>query len=228
MDHASLIQRNLPKPAAPWWRSAAFMSAGLLLLAAVPVIASILRLSDLAFAEAITDENARFFAAPISIVVHIAGASLFLVLGAFQFQPNLRGRFPRWHRVAGRSALIAGLSAALSGLWMTVSYPSAADTDFLYALRMTIGAAWAAFLILAFLAIRRRDIARHRAWMIRAYAIAAGVGTTVITFGLSYLITGEDTPQVNALAQAAGWGINLVVAEWAIRRNSYAVQGALL
>ncbi len=228
MDHASLIERNFPKPDVPWWRSTTCMVAGLLLLAVVPVLGGILRISDLAFAEAITAENARFFAAPVPIVIHIAGASLFLLLGAFQFVPNIRRRFPRWHRIAGRVALVAGLCAALAGIWMTTTYPAAANPDFLYAVRMTVGTAWAASLVLAFLAIRRRDIARHKEWMIRAYAIAAGAGTTVITFGLWYLMTGEDTPQVSAVAQAAAWGINLAVAERIIRRKSYVNQGVLV
>jgi hypothetical protein len=64
--------------------------------------------------------------------------------------------------------------------------------------------------------------------MIRAYALGAGAGTTVITFGLWYLVTGEDTPQVSAMAQVVAWGINLAFAEWIIRRNSYRVQGALI
>ncbi len=228
MDHASLIRRNLPKAAAPWWRSAVFMLIGLLLLAVVPVLGGILRLSDLALAEAITAENARFFAAPVPIVIHITGASLFLVLGAFQFLPNLRSRFPRWHRVAGRVTLVAGLCAAFAGLWMTATYPAMDNPDFLYVLRMFIGTAWASSLILAFLAVRRRDITRHKEWMIRAYALGAGAGTTVIIFGLWYLATGEDTPQVSAMAQAAAWGINITFAEWTIRRKSYVNQGVLV
>ncbi len=228
MDHVSLIRRDLPKATTPWWRSAVVALAGLLLLAVVPVLGGILRLSDLVLAAAITAENARFFAAPVPIVIHITGASLFLLLGAFQFVPNLRSRFPRWHRVAGRVTLVAGLCAAFAGLWMTATYPAAANPDFLFVLRMTVGTGWAASLILAFLAIRKRDVARHKEWMIRAYAIAAGAGTTVITFGLWYLVTGEDTPQVSAMSQAAAWSINIAFAEWIIRRKSYVNQGVLV
>jgi uncharacterized membrane protein len=157
VDRASLNQKDLSKPSSPWWRSAVFALAGLLLLAVVPVLGGILRLSDLAFAAAITAENARFFAAPLPIVIHIVGASLFLLLGAVQFMPSIRQRFPRWHRGAGRVALVAGLSAAFAGLWMTATYPAAANSDLLYVVRMTVGTAWAASLILSFLAIRRRD-----------------------------------------------------------------------
>ena len=41
----------------------------------------------------------------------------------------------------------------------------------------------AACLVLGVAAIRRRDIAAHRAWMIRAYAIGLAAGTQVFTEG---------------------------------------------
>src|SRR5882762_8625177 len=68
--------------------------AGLLLLSTVPVAAGAFRLTQLTVGADITPENARFFAAPIPIVVHIVGATLYSVLGAFQFVPNLRQRRP--------------------------------------------------------------------------------------------------------------------------------------
>jgi uncharacterized membrane protein len=36
-------------------------------------------------------------------------------------------------------------------------------------------------LCLGVAAIRRRDISRHRAWMLRAYALGLGTGTQVVT-----------------------------------------------
>ena len=48
----------------------------------------------------------------------------------------------------------------------------------------------AACLVLGFTAIRRRDIAAHRAWMIRAYAIGLAAGTQVFTEGIGGAIFG--------------------------------------
>ena len=42
----------------------------------------------------------------------------------------------------------------------------------------------AAAIVLGFTAIRRRDIAAHRAWMIRAYALGLGAGTQAFTEGI--------------------------------------------
>jgi hypothetical protein len=54
--------------------------------------------------------------------------------------------------------------------------------------------------------------------MTRAYALALGAGTQVLTQGVGEPIfgTGETA---NALLLGAGWGINLAVAEYVIRRR---------
>ena len=74
-----------------------------------------------------------------------------------------------------------------------------------------------ASLVLGFTAIRRRDIAAHRAWMIRAYALGLGAGTQVFTEGFGEAIFGTGEVRGD-LAKGAAWVINLAVAEWAIRR----------
>ena len=72
-------------------------------------------------------------------------------------------------------------------------------------------------IILGVTTIRRGDIAGHRAWMIRAYALAFGAATHVFTIGIGQAIFG-DSELTNALMQGAGWAINLTIAERAIRR----------
>ncbi|HEX6954827.1 MAG TPA: hypothetical protein VF156_08100, partial [Agromyces sp.] len=71
--------------------------AGLIALSLVPVAAGAFRLTDLAVGTTVTPENARFFASPVPVVVHIVSSVVFLVLGALQFAPSLRRR--RWHRL---------------------------------------------------------------------------------------------------------------------------------
>jgi uncharacterized membrane protein YozB (DUF420 family) len=119
----------------------------------------------------------------------------------------------------GRVLVPLGLSAALSGLWLSLFYPRLHDSGpLLAAVRVTFGSAMVASLVIAFVAIRRREIARHRTWMIRAYALGLGVATQIFTlgFGEPVLGTGEVS---TALLIALGWVINLAVAEWAIRRR---------
>jgi hypothetical protein len=196
--------------------------AGLLAIGLIPLAATGVRLFDMGFASAITPDNARFFASPAPIFMHAAGMGLYMLLGAFQFSPGLRQRFPFWHRLSGRFLVVAGLIGAIGGLWMTQTYPSQpSNPPELYGFRMTFGLAFILCLLLGLRAILHRDVANHRAWMMRAYAIGMGAGTTVFTFGLALLLSGGDaSDQAFALATAAGWIINLTVAEWLIHRDT--------
>jgi uncharacterized membrane protein len=192
----------------------------LLMLSAVPVAAGAARVTELAAGAQISPENARFFAAPVPVVLHIVAATLYCILGAFQFVPGFRHRRPGWHRVAGRLLVPCGLAAALAGLWMTVFYPRpVGDGDLLAAFRLVFGTAMVASIVLGFAAIRRGDIAQHRGWMIRGYAIGLGAGTQVLTHLPWILVLGTPTELVRALLMAAGWVINIVVAEWIIRKR---------
>jgi hypothetical protein len=74
----------------------------------------------------------------------------------------------------------------------------------------------AASIILGFNAIRRRDVARHRAWMARAYALALGAGTQVLTLAIGKAVFGPSE-LTTALMLGAGWGINLAIVEYIIR-----------
>jgi hypothetical protein len=89
----------------------------------------------------------------------------------------------------------------------------------MYTLRLVFGSAMAAALVLGLAAIRRRDIAAHRAWMIRAYALGLGAGTQIFTEGFGQAIFGEHVV-AGDLEKAAAWILNLAVAEWAIRRGA--------
>jgi len=194
--------------------------AGLLLLGLIPVGAGILRMTELAGNPAVSPDNARFLAAPLVFWAHAVGGCLLLVLGALQFAAPLRARYPRWHRWAGRVAVAAGLTAALSGLWMTQTFPAEPrNPDIFYGFRMMFGLGWILCLILGLRAALLRDIAGHRAWMMRGYAIALGAGTTVLTFGFWLLIGGSDTPLESTWTQTSAWLINLAVAEAFIRRQ---------
>jgi uncharacterized membrane protein len=195
--------------------------AALITLSAVPFLAGAIRLVGLASGAEITPENARFFAVPLPVVIHIISALLFCILGAFQFAPGFRRRRPGWHRVAGRLLVPCGLAAGLSGLWMTQFYPlyPHLQRELLYGFRMLFGSAMVLSIALGLAAILRRDIARHRAWMIRGYAIGQGAGTQALV-GLPWLlIFGQPSELNSALMMGACWLVNLAVAEWIIRRN---------
>jgi uncharacterized membrane protein len=195
------------------WR----VPAALLVLSAIPVVAGSLRLLEIAGGPQLLPANPRIDAVPAPVVVHIVAAAVFAILGVFQFSARLRRRRPSWHRRSGRVLVGAGLAVAGSGLWMTLFYTGAPGGQLLWAVRILVGSAMAAFIVLGFTAIRRRDIAGHRAWMIRAYALAVGAGTQVFTQGVGEALFGTGELST-ALSMSAGWVINVAVAEWVIRR----------
>jgi uncharacterized membrane protein len=191
----------------------------LVALGTVPVIAGSLRLVELSGGAGAMPSDARYDASPLPVVLHIVCATVFAILGAFQFSPRFRRRRPGWHRRAGRVLVIAGLGVALSALWLNQFFVRAdATREVLYPLRMVFGVAMVVVIVLGFVAARRRDFARHRAWMIRSYAIGLVAGTQVFTLGIGGAILGTGD-LTTALLLATAWAINLAVAERAIRKR---------
>jgi len=203
-------------PSASWRRP-----ASLLLLSLVPVAAGTLRLAGLASGGAITPENARFMAMPLPFVLHMVGATLFCLLGAFQFDLAICRRLPGLHRALGRLVATCGILAALSGLWMTAGYPIPAELqgDLLYGVRLVVGLSMALAIVVAVRAVLRRRIAQHRAWMIRAYALGQGAGTQVLLLLPVTLVAGAPTGLFRDALMALAWGVNVLFAEWIIRRR---------
>jgi uncharacterized membrane protein len=195
------------------WR----VPAALVALTVIPVSAGFLRLLELIGGPALLPTNPRVDASPAPVVLHVVAVAVYAFLGAFQFSARLRRRRPNWHRKSGRILVVVGLVVAGSGLWMTLFYPDAPGGDLLWAVRLLVGSAMAASIVLAFTAIRRRDIATHRAWMIRAYALAAGAGTQIFTKGIARGAFG-DGDMSKALSVTLGGLINVAIAEWIIRR----------
>jgi uncharacterized membrane protein len=202
----------------PARRSSWPVQVALVGLAAIPVIAGTMRLTEVFGGPHVMPANPRIAASPAPVVVHIVGGGVFLLLGAFQFSALLRRRKPNWHRRAGRALVGLGLAAALAALWMTLLYPRQTGTGVvLYLMRLGFGSAMTASIILGFKAIRRHDITQHRAWMTRAYALGLGAGTQAFTIGTGQAIFGK-TVLTTDLSTASGWIINLAIAEYLIRR----------
>jgi uncharacterized membrane protein len=200
--------------------------AALVLLALVPVTSGVFRVLELGTGATITPQNQRFFAVPLPIIVHSLGGIVFLILGAFQFAPRLRRQKPGWHKMAGRLLIPSGLVVALSGMWMA-HFNALPEYDgvLVYATRM-LASGWMVLTVVpATVAIYRRDFTNHGVWMTRFYAIGSGGNTQVFTAAPLFLFFPEYLNDLNrAISLGAGWVINLVVAEWVIRRMLQAKQ----
>ncbi|MGB7962393.1 MAG: DUF2306 domain-containing protein [Propionicimonas sp.] len=199
--------------------SARWVPVALAALSLVPAFTGSLRLVEVFGGPHLMPANPRIAASPLPVIVHIATVIPYALLGAFQFSVRLRRRRPGWHRAAGRVLVLLGLAVALSGLWMTLFYPRQAGTgELLFGFRLAVGSGMVASILLGFAAIRRGDVARHQAWMTRAYALALGAGTQVLTGAFGGALLGTSV-LANDLTMGAAWAINLAIAEYAIRRR---------
>lgn len=200
-----------------------FILTGLLLLSFVPCIGGIFRLVELGFGISLEflPENPRVQSAPIPVEFHLISSIPYCILGAFQFLPSIRRNHLKWHRLAGKFLVFAGLTSALSGLWMThyYSFPESLQGNLLYFVRIFVGLSIIGSILFGLSFILKKRIAQHQAWMIRAYALAQGAGTQVL-ISIPWLLTvGEPSGFTRDILMTVAWVINMIVAEWIINKQ---------
>jgi hypothetical protein len=193
----------------------------LVALSLVPVLGGLARLGSLSGGVPAGADDARFFAAPVPIVIHVVAATIYALLGAFQFSAGIRLRWRTWHRRAGVLLLVSAVLTGATGIWMTAAYaiPPSLQGPLLYGVRLLVGAAMLTSIVKGWVSIVRRDLAQHEAWMIRAYALAQGAGTQALMFLPVMLISGPLLGASRDVLLSAAWVLNIVVAEWLIRRR---------
>ena len=194
----------------------------LLIATAIPIITAALKLYEIP-AGKLPDDAIRFNTVPWSLFVHSLGGMLFGLLGPLQFAGVLKRRFGRLHRITGRIFVLCGLMLGLSSLRLLAEFPDG-STWVLVSARLAAGLGMSLALVWAIFSIRLGNVAQHRAWMIRAYAV--GMGSATISFIMMpiFLITGEVPKGFAAdLLFVASWVINIAIGEWVIRRASPAL-----
>ena len=164
----------------------------------------------------------HYFATPIPIVLHIAAGIIFNLLGPLQFAPAIWQRWPAWHRWAGRLLIISGAAVGLTGLWMNQFYP--AYGGFLKYSGVAVSSIGLIVALgIALRAILNRDIPRHRAWMMRAFALGLGPATQRFFILPYFFMGGEINDLLIGLVVWFGFLINLIVVEgvlWQGRRKT--------
>lgn len=159
---------------------------------------------------------------PLATLVHITIGAMFLVLAPLQFLPSIRARFLQFHRWSGRLLVVVGLIAAVTGLFFGLTVPFGGRSESIVIL--IVGVLFITALIKAVIAIRRRDVARHREWMIRAFAAAMGpsvVRLVVPVVDLTLNGAEFDLRETFALSLWIAWVITSGTAElWIIRTRA--------
>ncbi len=191
----------------------------LVLLTAIPILNSLFLAFQIPSGN-YAEESAHLAVAPISLFVHVVAGVAFGITGPMQFVRALRNRFGMLHRALGRIFVLSGAIIGLSGLSILMQVTSQ-RTPMVDIARGLFGVALLIALALAMAAIRNRDFLRHRAWVIRAYAIGMGLGTVALVFIPLYIVTGQ--PPIGPTSDilfVASWVLTIVIAEVVIRRSS--------
>ena len=150
-------------------------------------------------------------------LLHIIPGALFLMLALLQFVPSIRARHLEVHRWLGRvlvvTGLVIGVSALVMSFTMNIGGPNETAATTLFAILFLF------CLIKAYRHIRRKEVAQHREWMIRAFGVALGIATTRPIVG-AFFAAGRLSPhEFFGIAFWLGFSLTLLCAEVWVQRS---------
>jgi len=152
---------------------------------------------------------------PILTLVHIVPGLLFMLLGPLQFSSTIRARHLRWHRWSGRVFVTCGMVIGVSALVMSFGMPAIGGVN--QAAATTLFGTFFLFALgRAFWHIRRREVAAHREWMIRAFSIGLAVATIRPIMGVFFAtshFSGLTPHEFFGTAFWIGFSLHLIAAE---------------
>ncbi|HEY6644832.1 DUF2306 domain-containing protein [Povalibacter sp.] len=150
---------------------------------------------------------------PVAAFSHFIGGALALAVGVFQLNTRLRVRFASLHRWFGRIYVLAVLFGGIAGFTLAVHSTGGPFVQWGFGL---LAVSWLGSTFGAYRYIRRRNLAAHRDWMIRSYALTLAAVTVRLYLPSAQL---ADLPMAMAYPAIAwlSWVPNLLLAEWIIR-----------
>ena len=146
--------------------------------------------------------------------VHIAAAIVAALAGPLQFVPAFRNKFRAAHRTLGKVYIIAVLIGAVFGLLIATTALGGAVSQAGFS---ALAIFWAGATVMAYRSIRARDIAAHKRWMIRSFALTFAFVMLRIIFGTLEFGVGLDHVTAFQIAAWACWIPNLLVVEYVMR-----------
>jgi uncharacterized membrane protein YozB (DUF420 family) len=158
--------------------------------------------------------DAGFAPHPVLTLMHIFPGLVFVLLAPIQLMRSVRSRWPKLHRWMGRVVAVAGMVIGVTALVMSPRMAIGGVNETVAT--SLFGALFLVFLIKGFVAIRRREPAAHREWMIRAFAVAMAVATIRPIVGIFFatrMLTHLTPQQFFGTAFWLGFTVQLIVAE---------------
>ena len=122
-----------------------------------------------------------------AVIMHVASAAFVMLAGAVQLVPQIRNRFPVFHRWNGRIYMLTAVTLSVAGLYMTWIRGSVGD------LSVHLGSTLNAVLIwlcggMALRYALARDFKTHRRWALRFFLVVSAPWFFRIGFFLSFLV----------------------------------------
>jgi uncharacterized membrane protein len=122
-----------------------------------------------------------------AVVMHVASAVIVMLAGAVQLVPQVRNRFPAFHRWNGRIYMLTAVTLSVAGLYMTWFRGSVGD------LSIHLGSTLNAVLIwlcggMALRYALARDFRTHRRWALRFFLVVSASWFFRIGFFFSFLV----------------------------------------
>jgi uncharacterized membrane protein len=218
LNKANSFKKQFP------WGLMAFLAIGVAIAAIAPYATFNPSNFNNATARFANESTLRY----VGLFVHAFSGGIALILGPFQFLAKLRSRRPTLHRWMGRVYLIAILFGGLSAFLIAPGMISGLVGEFGLVM-LAILWLWTGFM--AYANIRAGNVASHREWMIRNYALTFAAVTLRLWLGmliaaqLPFLETkyaGDFDAlfvEVYRVVMWISWVPNLIIAEMIIQRG---------
>jgi len=147
--------------------------------------------------------------------LHVTLAPVALALGVVQFMPRLRARRPALHRWTGRIYAVCVLVSGIAGFWLGLFAPGGwfAGVGF-----MVLAVLWIWATGKAVLHACNRELADHRVWMIRSFALTFA-GVTLRIYLAGYMLSDVSYVDASPVLAWICWVPNVLIAEWWLARD---------
>ncbi len=152
---------------------------------------------------------------PLAVLAHFVGGGGALALGPWQFLTGARSRWRTWHRWAGRGYALAIIVGGVAGLILATKAQGGVAGRLGFG---TLAVVWLSTLVMAVGHAWRGEIAVHRRWMVRNFALTLAA-VTLRFYVPGSMIMGIPFERAYVFIAWLCWVPNLVVVEWMVRRN---------
>lgn len=143
--------------------------------------------------------------------IHVISGMLVILIGPFQFLPNLRKRYLKVHKKLGKIYAygILGFAAptglimafyAEGGMWSTLAF-------------LVMSFLWFYTTIMAIITVKKKKIIEHKKWMYRSYALSFAAVTLRLLVPIMSLSNNLSEEFIIVSTAWLSWMFNLIIIE---------------